>query len=145
MLYILSLCLAQNSIHSLDDPRFLKPFCQCRLENAQKEEQKKSNLKAKASKLVSGVKATRDTWGHESAHKFVDCDSKECGANLQYKKRKNDPAMPKGLVERRQHCVGWMGRPSPTNSPCQIDDENKGCNNSDPSHSNDVVQACWAW
>ena len=38
--------LAQNSIHSLDDPRFLEPFCQRRLENAQKEERKKSNLKA---------------------------------------------------------------------------------------------------
>jgi hypothetical protein len=133
--------LAQNSIHSLDDPRFLEPFRQRRLENAQKEEQKKSNLKAKASKLVHGVKAMRDKWGHESAHKFVDCDSKECGAYLQYKKMKNDPAMPKGLVERRQRCVDWMGRPSPTSSPCQSDDENEGCNNSGPSHSNDAVQA----
>ena len=69
------------------------------------------------------------------------CDSKECGAYLQYKKRKNDPAMPKRLVEWRQRCVDWMGSPSPTSSPCQSDDGNEGCNNSGPSHSNDVVQA----
>ncbi len=73
-----------------------------RLENVQKEEQKKYNMKAKASKLVSGVNALRGKWGHESTHKFADCDLKECGAYLQYKKRKNDPAMPKGLAERRQ-------------------------------------------
>ena len=53
----------------------------------------------------------------------------------------NDPVMPKGLVEWRQRCVDWMGRPSPTSSPCQSDDENEGCNNSGPSHSNDAVQA----
>ena len=34
-----------------------------------------------------------------------------------------------------------MGHPSPTSLPCQSDDENEGCNNSGPSHSNDVVQA----
>ena len=98
-------------------------------------------MKAKTSKLVSGVKAMRDKWGHESVHEFVDCDSKECGAYIQYKKRKNDPVMPKGLVEWRQCCVDWMGHPSPTSLPCQSDDENDGYNNSGPSHSNDVVQS----
>ena len=74
----------------------------------------------------------------QSLHKFVDCDAKECVAYLQYKKRKNDPAMPKGLVEQRQCYVDWMGRPSPTTLPCQSDDENEGCS---PSHNSDAVQA----
>ena len=82
-----------------------------------------------------------DKWGHESVHKFVDCDSKECGAFLQYKKRTIDPAMPKGLVEQRQRCVDWMGHPSPTSLPCQSDDENDGYNNSGPSHSSNAEQA----
>ena len=96
-------------------------------------------MKAKASKLVSVVKATRDKLDHESTHKFVDCDTKECGAYLQYKKRKNDPAMPKGLAERRQRCIDWIGRLSPTSSPCQSDDENEALDNG--GHNNDTVQA----
>jgi hypothetical protein len=82
----------------------------------------------------------RDKWGHENTHKFVECDLKECGAYLQYKKRKNDPAMPKGLAERRQRCVDWMGRPSPTSSPCQSDDENDDFNKGGHNHNKDAVQ-----
>ena len=77
----------------------------------------------------------RDKWGHESLHKFVDCDAKEYGAYLQYKKRKMTLPCPKDQLKR---CVDWMGRPSPTTSPCQSDDENEDCS---PSHNSDAVQA----
>jgi hypothetical protein len=31
--------------------------------------------------------------------------------------------MPKDLPGRRQHCIEWIGRPSPTSSPYQSDEE----------------------
>ena len=31
--------------------------------------------------------------------------------------------MPKDLIGRRQRCVEWIGRPSPTSSPYQSDEE----------------------
>ena len=55
---------------------------------------------------------------------------KECGAYLQYKKdqgksKTKDPAMPKGLEERRARCVAWMERPSPVGTPYNSDNENE--------------------
>jgi hypothetical protein len=44
-------------------------------------------------------------------------------AYLQYKKQPKDKAMPKDLVGRRERCVEWITRPSPTASPNQSDDE----------------------
>ena len=57
---------------------------------------------------------------------------KECGAYLQYKKKprqgqKRDAAIPKGVEERRDHCIAWMERPSPVGSSCNSD--NKGDSN----------------
>ena len=34
--------------------------------------------------------------------------------------------MPKDLQARRARCLEWMGRPSPTASPCASDDEEEG-------------------
>ena len=48
--------------------------------------------------------------------------------------------MPKGLTEKRQLCKEWMGRRSPTLSPCQSDDEDDG-DQGDGSDQNDVVEA----
>ena len=62
-------------------------------------------------------------WGHEITHKFEQCDKNECGAYLQYKKQPKDKTMPKDLPGRRQRCVEWIGRPSPSSSPCQSDEE----------------------
>ena len=42
---------------------------------------------------------------------------------LQYKKQPKDKAMPKDLIRRRERCVEWITRPSPTASPNQSDDE----------------------
>ena len=36
---------------------------------------------------------------------------------------KKDKAMPKDLIGRRERCVEWITRPSPTTSPNQSDDE----------------------
>ena len=60
--------------------------------------------------------------GHENTHKFEQCDKNECGAYLQYKKKPKDKAMSKDLIGRRERCVEWITRPSPTASPNQSDD-----------------------
>ena len=65
----------------------------------------------------------RTKLGHEIIHKFEQCDKTECGAYLQYKKQPKDKAMPKDLIGRRERCVEWITRPSPTTSPNQSDDE----------------------
>ncbi len=91
--------MTNNSIHSLSDPRFLEPFCQRRVEAANKDAEKKSKRKAINSKLVSAVKALRVKWGHEKTHFFQQCNKNKCGAYLQYKKHKKDKAMPKDLQE----------------------------------------------
>jgi hypothetical protein len=115
--------MTQNSIHSLNDPRFLNPFRLRLIESTKKEAEKKSKRKALNSKLVSAVKELRAKWGHETTHFFQQCDKNECGAYLQYKKQPKDKAMPKDLPGRRQRCVEWIGRPSPTSSPYQSDEE----------------------
>ena len=132
--------LANNAVHSLDDPRFLEPFRQRRIENDIKEEDKKTKRKAKASKLLSGVKAIRNKYGMDKTHLFATCNAKECAVYLQYKKLKTDGAMPKGLEERRQLCKEWLQRPSPTSSPCQSDDEDDGDEGAG-TDQNDAVQA----
>ncbi len=72
---------------------------------------------------MSAVKVLRTKLGHENTHKFEQCDKNECGAYLQYKKQPKDKAMPKDLIGRRECCVEWITRPSPTASPNQSDDE----------------------
>ena len=53
---------------------------------------------------------------------------KECAAYLQYKKKpKEDPAIPRDLAARKQHCIEWMSCSSPVASPCQSDDKSKVC------------------
>ena len=115
--------MTKNSIHSLNDPRFLEPFRQRRIETQKKDDEKKSKRKALHGKLVSAVKVLRTKLGHEIIHKFEQCDKNECGAYLQYKKQPKDKAMPKDLIGRRERCVEWITRPSPTASPNQSDDE----------------------
>jgi hypothetical protein len=132
--------LAKNAVHSLDDPRFLEPFRQRKLEHEVKEEEKTTKRKAKASKLFIGVRELREKHGTDNTHLFATCNAKECGIYLQYKKSKNDGAMPKGLSERRQLCREWIKRPSPTSSPCQSDDEEDGAQ-TNASDRNDVVEA----
>ena len=132
--------LVKNAVHSLDDARFLEPFRKRKIENEVKEEEKKMKRKAKSSKLFAGVRAIREKYGMDKTHLFATCNAKECSFYLQYKKLKTDGAMPKGLTEKRQLCKEWMGRRSPTLSPCQSDDEDDG-DQGDGSDQNDVVEA----
>jgi hypothetical protein len=115
--------MTQNAIHSLNDPRFLDPFCLRLMETIKKDRGKKSKWKALNSKLVSAVKELREKWGHEMTHYFQQCDKNKRGAYLQYKKQPKNNAMPKDLIGRRQRCAEWIGRPSPTSSPYQSDKE----------------------
>ena len=94
--------------------------------NEEKEEDKKTKRKAKASKLFIGVRALREKYGMDNTDLFATCNAKECSFYLQYKKLKTDGAMPKGLTEKRQLCKEWMGCQSPTSSPWQSDDEDDG-------------------
>ena len=132
--------LVKNAVHSLDSARFLEPFRQQKIENEEKEEDKKTKRKAKASKLFVGVRALRAKYGMDNSHLFATCNAKECSFYLQYKKLKTDGSIPKGLTEKRQLCKEWMGRQSPTLSPCQSDDEDDG-DQGDSSDQNDVVEA----
>jgi hypothetical protein len=115
--------MTKNAIHSLSDPRFLEPFRQRRIETQKKDEEKNSKRKALHGKLTCAVMSLRTKWGHEMTHKFEQCDKNECGAYLQYKKQPKDKAMPKDLIGRRERCVEWIGRPSPSSSPYQSDEE----------------------
>ena len=63
-------------------------------------------------------------------HRFEQCNLKEYGAYLQYKKDQGkgetkDGAMPKGLEERQACCVAWIERPSPVGTPCNSDNKNE--------------------
>lgn len=127
--------LTQNAIHSLSDPRFLEPFRQRQQEAAKKEQEMRSKRKTKSNKLVSSVMKLREKYGHERTHLFEQCDKNECGAYLQYKKQKKDQAMPKDLAARRQRCVEWIPRPSPTSSPNQSDDEDDISNIGEMEHN----------
>ncbi len=89
--------MTQNVIHSLNNPRFLEPFCVRWTLIAKKEDEKKSKQRALNSKLVSAVTALRVKWGHKKTHFFQQCDKNKCGAYLQYKKQQKDKAMPKDL------------------------------------------------
>jgi hypothetical protein len=75
--------MIQNSIHSLNDPKFLKPFHLRLIETAKKDAEKRSKRKALNSKLVSAVKELRAKWGHEKTHLFQHCDKNKCSAYLQ--------------------------------------------------------------
>jgi hypothetical protein len=90
--------MTKNAIHSLNDPRFLEPFCLHRIETVKKKDEKTSKRRALTSKLVSAVTALRAKWGHEKTHFFQQCDKNECGAYLQYKKQPKDKATPKNLL-----------------------------------------------
>ena len=77
--------MTQNAIHSLNNPRFLEPFCMRRIETAKKEDKKTSKRRALNSKLVSAVTELRGKWGHEKTHFFQQCNKNKCGVYLQYK------------------------------------------------------------
>ena len=77
----------------------------------------------------------RKKYGHERTHLFEQCDKNECGAYLQYKKQKKDQATPKDLAARRQRCIEWIPRPSPSSSPNQSDDEDDISNIGEMEHN----------
>ena len=66
----------------------------------------------------------------------MQCDLKESGVYLQYKKHNKDTAMPKGLTERRQRCLEWINHPSPTASPNQSDSDRV-----EEGYTDDAVEA----
>jgi hypothetical protein len=60
--------MTKNAVHSLNDPRFLEPFCLRCIETAKKDDETKSKWKALNSKLASTVMVLRAKWGHENTH-----------------------------------------------------------------------------
>jgi len=115
--------LTQNGVHSLNDPRFLDPFCQRLEEAAKKMDEVAAKNKARCKKKFEEVRVLRAKYGDEKTHLFKNWSMSECSSYLQYKKQKGDPGMPKELGERQQRCIEWISRPSPPSTPNQSDVE----------------------
>ena len=115
--------LTANGVHSLDDPAFLNPFRERQAENNAKKQKTKDDNRKKLKKRISGVKSLRQKYGPDSTLMFAAFTKDECGVYLQYKKQAKDPGMPKDVTIRRQRCIEWMTRPSPTASPHESDVE----------------------
>jgi hypothetical protein len=111
----------------------LEPFQERQADAAKKLEMKAAKSKARDKKKFGEVKALRAKYGDEKSHLFQNWTMGECSSFLQYKKKKGDPGMPKDLAERRQKCVEWMSRPSPTSTPCHSDAEDDDCESVDPA------------
>jgi hypothetical protein len=61
---------------------------------------------------------------------------------LQYKKQKGDPGMPKELFQRRQKCIDWISRPSPSSTPSTSSDaEDDDCSIDEAEVDAGVVDA----
>ena len=121
--------MRSKGVFSLDDPRLREAMAERARIRKEKEEKSAKTKRDKIKKVCDGVQAMRKKYGPESLHHFEQCNLKECGAYLQYKKdqgkaKTKDGAMPKGLEERRARCVAWMERPSPVGTPYNSDDEN---------------------
>ena len=116
--------VVSNGIHSLSDPRFLEAYNGRRTDAIGKAEKKAVKTRNKNQKKIEGVCRLRKKYGHERTHRFAGWSGAELGAYLQYKKKpKGDAGMPKGDDDRRTRCIDWMGRDSPTSTPCASDDE----------------------
>lgn len=109
-----------HGIHSLDHPDLINLLTQREKEKTDAIAKQENDRKTKAKKLRDAVFEMRRKYNHESTHLFQPCTAAECTAYLQYKKSgKEDGAMPKTLVEKKQRCMEWISRPSPPNSPVQ--------------------------
>ena len=116
--------LAANGVYSLNDERFLQAYNEKQAETAAAAAKSAESRRTRLRKKISGVKALRDKYGHESTHLFATLSKTECGTYLQYKKQSTkDGKMPVDLEARRQRCIEWMSRPSPTASPSASDCE----------------------
>jgi hypothetical protein len=104
-------------------------------EAASKLSRKKEILK----KNSEGVAALRNQFGHEKDHRFQNFNMTQCAVYLQYKKRpgRKDGAMPASVEDRRQRCVEWIGRNSPSQS--FDDDEENNVADDDDADANMTV------
>ena len=81
-------------------------------EKNEKERALRQELKKRSAIVAQFDRTNMDNWS-----------SKDCKIFLQWKKKLDDPAMPKGIVPLRARCKEWANRPSPNVSPCSSDDE----------------------
>ena len=78
--------VTSRCVHSLGDSRLLEAFAESDRIRKDKEEKLAKTKRDKIKKVCDGVRAIQDKWGHESLHRFEQCNVKECDAYLQYKK-----------------------------------------------------------
>ena len=118
--------IVKHDIYRLGDPEFLKGCNKRRAQKLIKDIKISVDKRGEIKDGINALLGLRDKYGYDSTHRFVGFSRDECGTYLQYKKIAGDPGIPKDLQRRRDRCLGWMNRPSPTASPHQSDDEGDG-------------------
>jgi hypothetical protein len=90
-------------------------------------EEKAEKTKAHNKKRYDEVKALCAKYGDEKSYLFQNWTTTKYSSFFQYKKRKENPGMPKDVAERCQKCVEWMSCPSPPSTTCHSDVEDDDC------------------
>ena len=118
--------MAADGIHSLNDPRFLQPLKKRAIQTKEKESRAAADKRGKLTKRIENATKLREKFGNERTHLFANFNLTQCAVYLQYKKQSHkDGKMPADLDKRRERCVKWITRTSPTASPHASDDEDK--------------------
>jgi hypothetical protein len=96
-------------------------------------------------KNADGVAALRSQFGHERDHHFLPFNFTQCGTYLQYKKQpgRKDGAMPKSLDGRRQRCLEWIDRNSPSQSFDDDEDDIIADDDDDAVDEDEAAVACY--
>ncbi len=116
--------LAKNGVFAFNNAEFVAGFCN-RIEMQRQEAEGREKKKQKFVLCnIAKVQSASEKHGHESEQKFQDFKFEECGAYLQYLKKKDDKkAMPSTVQQRRACCLEVMFCPSPVASPHASNDE----------------------
>jgi hypothetical protein len=110
-------------VHSLNDPAVVESVRLTHNGKKEQETKKIRNQRRKVQECIKKVAIHREKKGRGELQGFMNWNEQNCKDYLQYKKNKEDPAMPKGAKVVRARCVTLICRPSPTASPHASDDE----------------------
>lgn len=110
--------LVSTGVYNLDNPDMLAAFDMRQRQKSAEAAAKVSRKRDILKKNANGVAALRSEFGHQRDHRFLPFNITQCGTYLQYKKQpgRKDGAMPKSLDDRRQRCLEWIDRNSPSQS-----------------------------
>jgi hypothetical protein len=97
--------------------------------------------RAEMKKKIEKVKKIREIKGRGEEQGFLSWTTDQCKDYLQYKKQKEDPAMPTRVGQLRTRCHQIMGRISPMISPHASDDEAEAADEAEEQLQNTDVSA----